>query len=72
TVKKKKLVESHNSIEAVVGLIQTVAYTDVEKAKTYEKQLKPLLGLACVDVNALEKTSGEKHVENRITLFYRS
>ncbi|GJV08812.1 hypothetical protein Tco_1346468, partial [Tanacetum coccineum] len=40
---------------------------DVEKAKTYEKQLKPLPGLACVNVNALEKTSGEKHVENGIT-----
>ncbi|GKD38384.1 signal recognition particle subunit SRP72, partial [Tanacetum coccineum] len=63
----EKLVESHNSIEAVVGLIQTAAYTDVEKAKTYEKQLKPLPGLACVDVNALEKTSSEKHVENGIT-----
>nr|GEY59304.1 signal recognition particle subunit SRP72 [Tanacetum cinerariifolium] len=60
----EKLVESHHSIEAVVGLIQTAAYTDVEKAETYEKQLKPLPGLTSVDVNALEKTSGAKHVEN--------
>ncbi|KVI09435.1 signal recognition particle subunit SRP72 [Cynara cardunculus var. scolymus] len=60
----EELVKSHNSIEALVGLIQTAAYTDVEKAETYEKQLKPLPGLKYVDVNALEKTSGAKHVEN--------
>ncbi|KAI3787106.1 hypothetical protein L1987_41320 [Smallanthus sonchifolius] len=51
-------------MEALVGLIQTAAYTDVEKAETYEKQLKPLPGLTSVDVNALEKTSGAKHVES--------
>ncbi|KAI3748286.1 hypothetical protein L6452_11265 [Arctium lappa] len=60
----EELVKSHHSIEALVGLIQTAAYTDVEKAETYEKQLKPLPGLKYVDVNALEKTSGAKHVEN--------
>jgi signal recognition particle subunit SRP72 len=60
----EKLVKSHPSIEAVVGLIQTTAYTDVEKAETFEKQLKPLPGLTSVDVNALLKTSGAKHVEN--------
>lgn len=60
----EKLVKSHNSIEALVGLIQTAANTDVEKAETYEKKLKPLPGLASIDVNALEKTSGAKHVEN--------
>lgn len=60
----EKLVKSHNSIEALVGLIETAAYTDVEKAETYEKKLKPLPGLTSVDVNALEKTSGAKYVEN--------
>ncbi|KAM0000971.1 putative tetratricopeptide-like helical domain superfamily [Helianthus debilis subsp. tardiflorus] len=60
----EKLVKSHNNIEALVGLIQTAAYTDVEKAETYEKKLKPLPGLTSIDVNALEKTSGAKHVEN--------
>ncbi|KAJ9540422.1 hypothetical protein OSB04_026928 [Centaurea solstitialis] len=60
----EELVKSHHSIDALVGLIQTAAYTDVEKAETYEKQLKPLPGLKYVDVNALEKTSGAKHVEN--------
>lgn len=62
----EKLVESHRSIDALVGLIQTAAYTNVEKAETYEKQLKPLPGLASVDVNALEKTSGAKHIENGV------
>ncbi|XP_071706357.1 uncharacterized protein [Rutidosis leptorrhynchoides] len=60
----EKLVKSHHSIDALVGLIQTAAYTDVAKAETYEKQLKPLPGLSSVDVNALEKTSGAKHIEN--------
>ncbi|KAK9060729.1 hypothetical protein SSX86_021435 [Deinandra increscens subsp. villosa] len=60
----EKLVKSHNNIEALVGLIQTAAYTDVEKAETFEKKLKPLPGLTSIDVNALEKTSGAKHVEN--------
>ncbi|KAK1429068.1 hypothetical protein QVD17_11267 [Tagetes erecta] len=60
----EKLVKSHNNIEALVGLIQTAAYADVEKAETYEKKLKPLPGLTSIDVNALEKTSGAKHVEN--------
>ncbi|KAI3520463.1 hypothetical protein L1887_09899 [Cichorium endivia] len=60
----EKLVKSHQSIEALVGLIETAAYTDVEKAETYEKKLKPLPGLTSVDVNALEKTSGAKYVEN--------
>lgn len=60
----EKLVKSHHSIEALVGLIQTAAYTDVAKAETYEKQLKPLPGLKSVDVNALEKTSGAKLIEN--------
>ncbi|KAL4576897.1 hypothetical protein LXL04_012997 [Taraxacum kok-saghyz] len=60
----EKLVKSHNNIEAIVGLIETAAYTDVEKAETYEKKLKPLPGLTSVDVDSLEKTSGAKYVEN--------
>ncbi|KAL8191830.1 hypothetical protein R6Q57_028561 [Mikania cordata] len=60
----EKLVKSQNNIEALVGLIQTAAYTDVEKAETYEKKLKPLPGLTSIDVNTLEKTSGAKHGEN--------
>ncbi|KAJ9540423.1 hypothetical protein OSB04_026929 [Centaurea solstitialis] len=60
----EELVKSHHSIEALVGLIQTAACTDVEKAETYEKQLKPLPGLKYVDANALEKTPGAKRVEN--------
>nr|XP_043638845.1 signal recognition particle subunit SRP72-like [Erigeron canadensis] len=60
----EKLVKSHHSIDALVGLIQTSANTDVAKVETYAKQLKPLPGLKSVDVNALEKTSGAKHVEN--------
>ncbi|KAD3068439.1 hypothetical protein E3N88_36319 [Mikania micrantha] len=60
----EKLVKSQNNIEALVGLIQTAAYTDVQKAETYEKKLKPLPGLTSIDVNALEKTSGARHGEN--------
>ncbi|KAJ8539842.1 hypothetical protein K7X08_014094 [Anisodus acutangulus] len=56
-------VKSHGSIEALVGLIQTAAHGDVEKAEAYEKQLKPLPGLKSIDVDSLEKTSGAKHVE---------
>lgn len=58
------LVKSHGSMEALVGLIQTAAYTDVEKAEAYEKQLKPLPGLRTVDVDGLEKTSGAKPSES--------
>nr|DAD30298.1 TPA_asm: hypothetical protein HUJ06_009149 [Nelumbo nucifera] len=59
----EKLVKSHGSIEALVGLITTAARVDVEKAEAYEKQLKPLAGLKGIDVDSLEKTSGAKHVE---------
>ncbi|PIN16016.1 Signal recognition particle, subunit Srp72 [Handroanthus impetiginosus] len=64
----EELVKSHGSIEALVGLIQTAAHTDVEKAESYEKQLKPLPGLKGIDVESLEKTSGAKHIENGPTL----
>lgn len=60
----EELIKSHKSIEALVGLIQTAAETDVAKAESYEKQLKPLAGLKEIDVDGLEKTSGAKHVEN--------
>ncbi|KAL0418514.1 UNVERIFIED_CONTAM: Signal recognition particle subunit SRP72 [Sesamum radiatum] len=59
----EELVKSHGSIEALVGLIQTAAHTDIEKAESYEKQLKPIPGLKGIDVESLEKTSGAKHTE---------
>ncbi|KAG6389496.1 hypothetical protein SASPL_150964 [Salvia splendens] len=60
----EELIKSHKSIDALVGLIQTTAHTDVAKAESYEKQLKPLAGLKGIDVDSLEKTSGAKHIEN--------
>ncbi|XP_073301231.1 uncharacterized protein [Primulina huaijiensis] len=60
----EELVRNHGSIEALVGLIQTTAHTNIEKAEAYEKQLKPLYNLKGVDVESLEKTSGAKHVES--------
>lgn len=59
----EELVKSQGSVEALVGLVQTAAKSDLEKAERYEKKLKPLPGLKAVDVEALEKTSGAKHVE---------
>ncbi|OMO60397.1 Tetratricopeptide-like helical [Corchorus capsularis] len=59
----EELVKSHGSIEALVGLITTVARVNVDKAEAYEKQLKPLPGLKGVDVDGLERTSGAKHIE---------
>ncbi|KAH0781366.1 hypothetical protein KY290_000964 [Solanum tuberosum] len=59
----EQLVKSHGSIEALVGLIQTAAHADIEKAEAYEKQLKPLLGLKAIDVDNLEKISGAKQAE---------
>ncbi|KAL3347796.1 hypothetical protein AABB24_021443 [Solanum stoloniferum] len=59
----EQLVKSHGSIEALVGLIQTAAHADIEKAEAYEKQLKPLPGLKAIDVDSLEKTSGAKQAE---------
>ncbi|KAF9600263.1 hypothetical protein IFM89_005849 [Coptis chinensis] len=58
------LVRSEGSVEALVGLVTTAASVDVEKAETYEMQLKPLPGLKGVDVDNLEKTSGAKYTED--------
>uniref|UniRef100_A0A2P2IW15 Signal recognition particle subunit SRP72 n=2 Tax=Rhizophora mucronata TaxID=61149 RepID=A0A2P2IW15_RHIMU len=59
----EELVKSHGSIEALAGLVSTVAHVDVDKAETYEQKLKPLPGLKGINVDALEKTSGAKHDE---------
>ncbi|KAL5762319.1 hypothetical protein ACOSP7_018583 [Xanthoceras sorbifolium] len=59
----EELVNTHGSIEALVGLVTTVARVDVNKAETYAKKLKPLPGLKGVDMDSLEKSSGAKHVE---------
>lgn len=59
----EELVKSHGSIDALVGLVTTVARVDIDKAETYEKQLKPLPGLKVVNVDNLEWTSGAKHFE---------
>lgn len=56
------LVKSQGSIEALVGLITTVARADVVKAELYEKQLKTLAGSKGIDVDSLERTSGVKQV----------
>lgn len=48
-------------MEALVGLITTVARVNIDKE--YRKQLKPLPGLKGVDVDVQEKTSVAKHVE---------
>lgn len=66
----EELVKGHRSIEALVGLIQTAAHTDIEKAESYEKQLKPLPGLKGIDVENLEKTSGAKHIEIGVSEVY--
>ncbi|PPS03088.1 hypothetical protein GOBAR_AA17571 [Gossypium barbadense] len=59
----EELVKGNGNVEALVGLITTVAHANVEKAEAYEKQLKPLPGLKGADVDALEKTSGAKPVD---------
>ena len=59
----EELVRSRGSIDALVGLVNTVARVDVDKAEAYEKKLKPLPGLKGIDVDSLEKTSGAKHIE---------
>ncbi|KAG7586171.1 putative TPR-like repeat [Arabidopsis thaliana x Arabidopsis arenosa] len=59
----EEIVKNHSSIDALVGLVTTLAHVNVEKAETYEKQLKPLPGLKAVDVDNLEKTSGAKPIE---------
>uniref|UniRef100_M4CIP5 Signal recognition particle subunit SRP72 n=1 Tax=Brassica campestris TaxID=3711 RepID=M4CIP5_BRACM len=59
----EEIVKKHKSTDALVGLVTTLARVKVEKAETYEKQLKPLPGLKAVDVDNLEKTSGAKPME---------
>ncbi|KAL2343424.1 hypothetical protein Fmac_004709 [Flemingia macrophylla] len=59
----EELVKSQGSIEALVGLVTTVARMDVVKAELYEKQLTTLPGLKGIDVDSLERTSGVKQVE---------
>ncbi|XP_048616131.1 signal recognition particle subunit SRP72-like [Brassica napus] len=59
----EEIVKKHKSTDALVGLVTTLACVNVEKAETYEKQLKPLPGLKAVDVDNLEKTSGAKPME---------
>ncbi|CAD5316566.1 unnamed protein product [Arabidopsis thaliana] len=59
----EEIVKNHNSTDALVGLVTTLARVNVEKAEAYEKQLKPLPGLKAVDVDNLEKTSGAKPIE---------
>ncbi|XP_015957826.1 uncharacterized protein LOC107481982 [Arachis duranensis] len=59
----EELVKSQGGIEALVGLVTTVARTDVDKAELYEKQLKALPGLKEIDVDSLERTSGVKQVD---------
>ncbi|XP_027919890.1 signal recognition particle subunit SRP72-like isoform X1 [Vigna unguiculata] len=59
----EELVKIQGSVEALVGLVTTVARMDVNKAELYEKQLKALPGLKGIDVDSLERTSGVKQVE---------
>ncbi|XP_014506927.1 signal recognition particle subunit SRP72 [Vigna radiata var. radiata] len=58
----EELVKNQGSVEALVGLVTTVARMDVNKAELYEKQLKALPGLKGIDVDSLERTSGVKQV----------
>ncbi|KAF2542990.1 hypothetical protein F2Q68_00031396 [Brassica cretica] len=53
----EEIVKRFKSRDALVGLVNTLARINVEKAETYEKQLKPLPELKAVDVDNLEKTS---------------
>lgn len=62
----EELVKGHGSIEAMAGLITTVARVDIGKAEAYEKKLKPLPGLKGINVESLEKTSGAKHDESSL------
>ncbi|XP_010470681.1 PREDICTED: signal recognition particle subunit SRP72 isoform X1 [Camelina sativa] len=56
----EEIVKNHSSTDALVGLVTTLARVNVDKAETYEKQLRPLPRLNAVDVDNLEKTSGAK------------
>ncbi|OIW19175.1 hypothetical protein TanjilG_22671 [Lupinus angustifolius] len=57
------LFKSQGNIEALVGLVTTVACLDVNKAELYEMKLKTLPGLKGIDVDSLERTSGVKQVD---------
>ncbi|MQL88775.1 hypothetical protein Taro_021347 [Colocasia esculenta] len=57
----EELFRSHESVEALAGLVTTAARTDPEKAEAYEKKLRALPGLKGINVENLEKTSGAKH-----------
>ncbi|CAN1295294.1 Signal recognition particle subunit SRP72 [Linum perenne] len=59
----ENLLRSHETVDAIVGLVSTIAHVDIDKAELYKKKLKPLPGLKSIDVESLEKTSGAKHVE---------
>ncbi|CAN0929276.1 Signal recognition particle subunit SRP72 [Linum grandiflorum] len=59
----EELVRSHESVDAIVGLVSTIARVDIDKAELYKKKLNPLPGLKSIDVDSLEKTSGAKHTE---------
>ncbi|KAL6008051.1 hypothetical protein ACLOJK_033557 [Asimina triloba] len=59
----EELVKSHNSVEALAGLVTTAAQVDIDKAEAYEKQLRKLPGLKDVNVESLERTTGAKHTE---------
>lgn len=59
----EELIKSQENLEALVGLITTVARVDVLKAEQYEKKLKTLPGVKGIDVDSLERTSGVKKVE---------
>ena len=60
----EELVKSHKSLQTLIGRVTTAARVDVDKAESYEKQLKPLLGLKGVNVESLERTFGAKHVQS--------
>ncbi|KAL0371125.1 UNVERIFIED_CONTAM: Signal recognition particle subunit SRP72 [Sesamum angustifolium] len=61
----EELVKTHGSIGSFgLVLIQTAAHTDIQKAESYEKQLKPFPGLKGMLMWSLEKTSGAKNTEN--------
>ncbi|KAK4753615.1 hypothetical protein SAY87_001719 [Trapa incisa] len=60
----EELVKSGGSMEAIAGLVSTVARMNIEKAEVYAKKLKPLPGLKGVDVDSLEKTSGARQDAN--------
>lgn len=63
----EELVKTNGSVDALVGLVTTAAYVNVEKAEAYEKQLKPLPILSAKEVEVLERTSGAKPTDTTRT-----